>query len=226
MPIRERPPAGTILISDFNAGFKAPEMVKTRPVIVISPKMQGRPFLCTVIALSTTPPEPRMPFHAEISVMPRLPAPWAAESVWIKGDMVYAAAFHRLDFIRTGKNLDGRRNYYVTTVTNEQLRLARAGSTLDRPFLLDKTHVKRHSRTVGGSRSGDSDPRLKTLPRAAVRRAITSSCTASIGGALLDRTRLSFCLDRNKSAVSPICTPPTIMVRTPPSSNLPRRRTL
>jgi mRNA interferase MazF len=126
MPIREHPPAGTILICNFNSDFQLPEMVKVRPVIVISPKIHGRPGLCTVVALSTTAPDPQMPFHAQISIDPRLPAPWDAESVWIKGDMVYAAAFQRLDLIRTGKDFSGKRKYYFTTVSAEQLRITRA----------------------------------------------------------------------------------------------------
>ncbi|MEQ9178418.1 MAG: type II toxin-antitoxin system PemK/MazF family toxin, partial [Nitratireductor sp.] len=32
---------------DFNTGFRVPEMVKRRPVVVISPKIKARPRLCT-----------------------------------------------------------------------------------------------------------------------------------------------------------------------------------
>ena len=87
MAIKEHPPIGTVLICDFQTDFRLPEMVKVRPVIVISPKIFGRPGLCTVVALSTTPPDPKMPFHAEISIVPKLPPPWDAEKVWVKGAM-------------------------------------------------------------------------------------------------------------------------------------------
>ena len=63
MAIREHPPTGSILMCDFNAGFREPEMVKRRPVVVISPKIRARPGLCTVVALSTTVPAPVMDYH-------------------------------------------------------------------------------------------------------------------------------------------------------------------
>jgi mRNA interferase MazF len=125
MPIKEHPSAGTILICDFETDFKLPEMVKVRPVVVISPKISGRPGLCTVVALSTTPPDPRLPFHEQISIEPRLPAPWAAEKVWVKGDMIYAIGFHRLDLIRIGKDRCGKRLYHFATLTNDQIILVR-----------------------------------------------------------------------------------------------------
>jgi len=56
MAINEHPVSGTILMCNFAPGFQQPEMVKRRPVIVISPKISRRPNLCTVVALSTTAP--------------------------------------------------------------------------------------------------------------------------------------------------------------------------
>jgi uncharacterized protein YifN (PemK superfamily) len=105
MPIQEHPAPGTILICDFS-GMKEPEMVKRRPVIVLSPKIVARKGLCTVVAVSTTPPAMQMPYHMQLS----LPAP-LSNACWLKGDMVYAMAFQRLDFVRLGKGLDGRRIY-------------------------------------------------------------------------------------------------------------------
>lgn len=125
MPIKEHPPTGTVLICDFDSDFKLPEMVKTRPVVVISPKITGRPGLCTVVASSTSPPNPKMPFHAEISITPRLPPPWDADTVWVKGDMIYAIAFHRLNLIRRGKDRDGKRTYHFAALSNDQIKLVR-----------------------------------------------------------------------------------------------------
>jgi mRNA interferase MazF len=46
---------GQILICDFSSGFVEPEMVKVRPVVVISPKpRKSIHSLCTVVPLSTT----------------------------------------------------------------------------------------------------------------------------------------------------------------------------
>ena len=125
MPNKEQPPMGTILICDFDSDFKLPEMVKIRPVVVVSPKISNRHGLCTVVALSTTPPDPKMPFHAEISISPRMPAPWDAEKMWIKGDMIYAIGFHRLNFVRDGKDIHGKRKYRFSTLTEDQIKLVR-----------------------------------------------------------------------------------------------------
>jgi len=110
MAIREHPRLGTILMCDYGDAFRAPEMVKRRPVVVISPKIAQRHHLCTVVALSTTPPQPVMPYHCEIELDPPLPLPFRSTGIWVKGDMVNAVGFHRLDLIRLGVR-DGRREY-------------------------------------------------------------------------------------------------------------------
>ncbi len=106
---------------DFNSGFVEPEMVKRRPVVVISPKISGRPKLCTVVALSNTAPAPAMSYHCQINITPALPEPLQSEAVWVKGDMVNTVGFHRLDLIRLGKNCQGRRIYRYNTLTSEQI---------------------------------------------------------------------------------------------------------
>jgi uncharacterized protein YifN (PemK superfamily) len=121
MPIREHPAQGTICTCDFDAGFRLPEMVKRRPVIVISPKIRARAGLCTVVALSTTAPRPRQPYHCEIRLAAPLPPPWSSETMWVKGDMIYAVGFHRLDLIRRGKDLGGKRAYLHKPVSKDQL---------------------------------------------------------------------------------------------------------
>lgn len=111
---------------DFSSGFRVPEMVKKRPVIVLSPKIRARHKLCTVVALSTTPPEKVMPYHAQINIRPLLPGNYDSDGLWIKGDMVNAVGFHRLDLIRTGKNEAGKRTYYYHTATEEQMKIVEA----------------------------------------------------------------------------------------------------
>ena len=54
-PITFHPKPGHVLICDFNTGFRPPEMVKKRPVVVIS---ESRQQLVTVVPLSTTEPNP------------------------------------------------------------------------------------------------------------------------------------------------------------------------
>ena len=121
MAIREHPRIGSILMCDFD-GYRQPEMVKRRPVVVISPKIVARPGLCTVVALSTTAPHPVAQYHCQIDIRPNLPDPMQSDGVWIKGDMVAVVAFDRLDFIRVGKDRSGKRQYYYSTVSSENLR--------------------------------------------------------------------------------------------------------
>jgi mRNA interferase MazF len=125
MAIREHPVVGTVLVCDFNQGFQEPEMVKRRPVIVISPKISVRAGLCTVVALSTTEPNPSMPYHCRIRLDPPLPEPWGDTVRWVKGDMICAVGFHRLDFPRLGKDSSGKRLYRYNPISDEDLRRVR-----------------------------------------------------------------------------------------------------
>lgn len=120
MAIICHPPQGTILICDFY-GFHEPEMVKERPVIVISKPILSRKGLCTIVATSTTDPPVELPMHYKIKITPRLPEPFDAEYRWIKGDMVYAFAFDRFNFPYIKKNRNGKRIYDIRQVTPDQL---------------------------------------------------------------------------------------------------------
>jgi mRNA interferase MazF len=127
MAIREHPAMGTILLCDFGCGFVPPEMVKRRPVIVVSPKIAARPNLCTIVPLSTEPPRKQMPYHVELpDIRPPLPAPWDKGPNWVKGDMIYSVSFERLDLIRMGKTADGTRLYRYALLDTAQLRAVRA----------------------------------------------------------------------------------------------------
>lgn len=125
MPIREHPLVGSILTCDFDKGFKQPEMVKRRPVVVLSPKIISRPGLRTVVALSATRPEPVMPYHCQIDISPALPPPFASKGIWVKGDMINAVGFHRLDLIRVGKTHTGKRIYRYETLSDEIIKQIR-----------------------------------------------------------------------------------------------------
>ena len=125
MPISEHPEPGTILHCDFDRGFKAPEMVKPRLVVVLSPKIKARPGLCTVVALSTKAPSPVMTYHCQLDIRPKLPHPWDSEGIWVKGDMIYAVGFHRLDLIRLSKDRSGKRVYRMDTLTSDQMKAVR-----------------------------------------------------------------------------------------------------
>lgn len=126
MAIREHPALGTVVMCDFGAGFTEPEMVKRRPVVVLSLKIAARPFLCTVVALSTKRPEPVMPYHCQVDLRPRLPPPFISDGVWVKGDMINTVGFHRLDLIRLGKDRRGKRMYLYQPLTADTVKKIRA----------------------------------------------------------------------------------------------------
>lgn len=96
---------------DF-AGFKVPEMVKTRPVLVVGTKPQGH-GLVTVVCLSTKKPQHMMPYHFELD-SGHLPSAkfFSGKTTWVKADMIYTLSFSRFDLIRDGKDEKGKRKYF------------------------------------------------------------------------------------------------------------------
>jgi uncharacterized protein YifN (PemK superfamily) len=125
MALREHPQIGTILTCNFDGGFKEPEMVKRRLVVVISPKISVRRGLCTVVPLSETAPDVKMPYHHQMTFDPPLPDSWGNHPRWLKGDMVNVVGFHRLDFIHLGKDTNGKRIYRLTPLSADDLRKVR-----------------------------------------------------------------------------------------------------
>lgn len=108
MAIQFHPQRGTILICDFT-GMREPEMVKRRPVVVISPRLRNRGNLVAIVPLSTTHPGDTYPYHFRLQIEPPLPAPYADQVCWVKGDMVYTVGFYRLFLPQLGKDASGKR---------------------------------------------------------------------------------------------------------------------
>lgn len=124
MAIKHHPRAGQILMCDFRIGFKEPELVKHRPVVVLTPIMDGRSGLVTVVGLSTVQPDPIKKFHC---LLPKASLPmignFQKHETWVKGDMVYAVGFHRLDLIQLGtRNSDGKREYFRSRLGRPMMR--------------------------------------------------------------------------------------------------------
>lgn len=119
------PKPGQILECDFSNGFKEPEMVKRRPVIVLTPSMKGRQNLVTVVCLSTKKPEEECSFHYKLpkASMPQL-GRFQKSATWVKADMIYTVGFHRLDLIRLGKRdpKTGQRFYFDRRLSREQMK--------------------------------------------------------------------------------------------------------
>jgi mRNA interferase MazF len=59
MSLTFHPDAGTIVICDYSTGFQPPEMVKVRPVVVVSPRRRGSQ-LVTVVPISRGKPNTRV----------------------------------------------------------------------------------------------------------------------------------------------------------------------
>lgn len=115
------PKIGQIIMCDFSVGFKPPEIVKERPVIIIGTRPGG---LVTVVALSTVKPDPVETCNLLLpkACMPQLGFFQEKES-WLKGDMIYSVGFHRLDLIKLGKRgPDGKRLYFKNRLSRERMK--------------------------------------------------------------------------------------------------------
>jgi mRNA interferase MazF len=121
VPLKFHPEPGTILICDFS-GFIKPEMIKRRPVIVISPRLKRRKDLLTIVPLSTTPPDPIEDYHCKLTLNSPLPKPYDSLDMWVKADMIYNVSFHRVDLLRTERDQTGKRKYLTPRLIEDDLR--------------------------------------------------------------------------------------------------------
>ncbi|WP_200291341.1 type II toxin-antitoxin system PemK/MazF family toxin [Rhodospirillum rubrum] len=80
MSLKFPPTPGTIVICDDNTGFKAPEMVKERLAVVVSPRLPYRDGLCTVVPLSTSPPRAGIRYQCKVALPFDAPPPMRALS--------------------------------------------------------------------------------------------------------------------------------------------------
>jgi uncharacterized protein YifN (PemK superfamily) len=121
MAINYHPSLGTVLVCDYH-GFKEPEMVKRRPAVVVSPRLRRRDGLCTVVPLSTTPPNPPMNYHCKIAFDPRLPSPYDAPEHWVKADMLATVGFHRLFLLSAGRDQYGKRRNVIPVLDADRMK--------------------------------------------------------------------------------------------------------
>jgi mRNA interferase MazF len=124
-PISFVPKLGTMLLCDFSTGFRPPEMVKKRPVVVMSPSSRKR-RTCIVVPASTVAPIHHMSLAVALDAARY---PFLDRSTWLKCDMITTVSHERLFLFRDrhGRQLDSRR----TVVRAEDLdeirsRIARA----------------------------------------------------------------------------------------------------
>jgi uncharacterized protein YifN (PemK superfamily) len=115
MPIKFAPYAGQVLRCDFQGNI-IPEMVKHRPVVVLTPRtISEKTFTVTVVPLSTTGPKTIEPYHIPIELHDPLPEKYERKC-WAKCDMLYTVSFKRLELIRLGKDRTGKRLYYTQPI--------------------------------------------------------------------------------------------------------------
>lgn len=127
MPLAYYPPPGEIVLCNYGTGFIAPEMVKLRPVVVVSPRLRRRADLVAVVPLSTTPPKPMEQHHCSVTLAVALPSPFDAPEMWAKCDMVATVALSRLDRFRDGREAgEGKRRFRTGRVDDDQLREIRS----------------------------------------------------------------------------------------------------
>lgn len=120
MPLKYHPRAGQILMCDFK-GFEVPEMVKIRPVIVVSPKLPYRGDIVAIVPISLTAPQHDLPFCVRLSKNYH-PQEDDGLPCWAKCDMVMNLGRWRLDGFKVG-----RRKWENPQATAEDLAAVRRG---------------------------------------------------------------------------------------------------
>ena len=91
--LKFQPSHKSVLMCDFS-DFKAPEMTKVRPVIVLR-KNRYNSKLVTIVPISTTEPVPLIEaIHVPID------GPLDGRAAWVKCDMVTTVCIERLDRIK------------------------------------------------------------------------------------------------------------------------------
>jgi mRNA interferase MazF len=115
------PKRGEELVCDYSTGFQAPEMVKKRLCVVISPRLHHRSKVCTIVPISTSEPQIAVKFQCKIELPSPPPEPWPAQVVWVKADMIATVGLGRLDFLWLPRSA-GRRKYIKMSVSDPDLQ--------------------------------------------------------------------------------------------------------
>lgn len=123
MAIQYAPKNGTILICRFDG--IVPEMVKPRPVVVLSSVSSS---LAIVVPLSTTWPNRIRPWHYFLRLSDPLPRPYNCSECWAKADMIAAVSFERLNLPFKGKDKSGKRIYQINQIPEPDLEAIRSAA--------------------------------------------------------------------------------------------------
>jgi uncharacterized protein YifN (PemK superfamily) len=120
LAIKFYPRAGQILMCDFT-GFVVPEMVKPRPVIVVSPRLPHRSEIVAIVPISLTAP---IHDHAFVVRLSKNYHPQENDDLpcWAKCDMVMNIGRRRLNGFKVG-----RRRWETPQATGDDLAAVRHG---------------------------------------------------------------------------------------------------
>ena len=114
------------MMCDFNGGFQPPEMVKRRPVITLSKKRHDLAPLCTVIPISSSPPNVVRDFHYQLpaeELPPNLRHQYPEN--WVKIDMIQTVSFNRLTMLWNNR-IAGKRIYVTGAIAQvHQMRISK-----------------------------------------------------------------------------------------------------
>ena len=95
------PKIGSVLMCTFGGDFSPPEMTKTRPVVILTPRRRASDSLYTVIPLSQTAPNNIAEYHHRLD--PRsLPVHMRTRATFAKCDVIMTIAAARLYRVRAG----------------------------------------------------------------------------------------------------------------------------
>jgi uncharacterized protein YifN (PemK superfamily) len=121
MAISFRPPSRSVVLCNFR-GYELPEIVKTRPVVVLK-WHKTNPLLIAVVPLSTTEPTTIEAYHYKLLQNPLTDGP---KDVWAKCDMVAMVSMARLDAPRSARDpYTRRRTFAPAKVGHDQFNAIR-----------------------------------------------------------------------------------------------------
>jgi uncharacterized protein YifN (PemK superfamily) len=123
MPLNFNPRAGQILVCNFD-GFKVPEMVKPRPVVVVSPRLPHRAHIVAIVPISLT--EPLHPTRYKVRLSKNY-HPDEADDLpcWAACDMVMNLGLYRLNGFKVG-----HRKWAYPQMTGDDLLAVKRGVLL------------------------------------------------------------------------------------------------
>ena len=126
MALMYYPRVGEILVCHYDPVALGAEMIKSRPVVVIGPRLRRRANLVGVVPLSTTAPSTEEAYHCKIELDHVLPPPFDKPVMWAKCDMYGSVSLLRLDRFKEPKaRYGGPRKWTSGQLADKQIEAVR-----------------------------------------------------------------------------------------------------